>query len=137
MMPRAKIVRRRNMPPLNRSMKPRNPPWFCRTKSSKRSALIPGMGIWPPRRYTASRPSANRSRLRRSGTRKTFATASKNFITLPLRADHLGGSSGSLDLFERRLREYVRLHLDLPAQLSGAENLQAVLQLVDRAQQEQ
>src|ERR1051325_6677849 len=137
MMPSAKIVRRRNMPPLNRSRKPNSVPWFCWTHSSKRSVLIPGIGICAPMRYTASRPSANRRRLRRSGTRKTLATASKNFMELLLRADHFRRPAGCLDFFKRRFRKLVRLHTDLPFQIAAAQNFQAVLQLADHAALEQ
>src|ERR1041384_3755200 len=76
MMPRAKIVSRRNWPPLNRSTKPRNVPRLESKNCCSRSALIPGVGMCPPRRYTASSPSVNRMRLRRSGTRNTFASFS-------------------------------------------------------------
>src|SRR5277367_6017650 len=37
------------------------------------SALMPGVGMCEPRRYTANMPSVKRTRLRRSGILKMFA----------------------------------------------------------------
>src|SRR5436190_24346166 len=48
--------------------------------SSKRLASTPGIGRWPPMRYTASIASVKKTRFRRSGIRKTLAIASKNFM---------------------------------------------------------
>src|SRR5664279_873081 len=83
MIPKAKTVRRRMLPPANRSKKPKIDPEFELKNSSQRCKLIPGVGMWPPRRYTASRPSANISRLRRSGTRNMFANASNSLFMVP------------------------------------------------------
>src|SRR6266436_1531628 len=76
MMPWAKIVNRRSWPPENRSTKPSRLPLFCSKNCCSLSAFTPGVGMCPPRRYTASRPSVNRMRLRRSGMRKTLASFS-------------------------------------------------------------
>ena len=46
-------------------------------------ASIPGTGMCPPRRYTASNPRVNRTRFRRSGILNTLVIASKNFILPP------------------------------------------------------
>src|SRR5436190_7922426 len=48
--------------------------------SSKRLASTPGIGRWPPMRYTASIASVKKTRFRRSGIRKTLAIASRNFM---------------------------------------------------------
>src|SRR5579884_1858029 len=149
MMPSAKIVSRRMLPPANRSKKPKIEPCCEEKKSAHRCRLMPGVGIWLPRRYTASSPSVNRSRLRRSGTRNMFANASKNFMVtlivprltaaalllLRLRAaDYLRGAPGLLNLFHRRLRKLVRLDRDLPRQLARAENLETIAELADDSQ---
>ena len=47
---KAKIVKRRNMPPENRSMNPNKVPCACLKKSSSRLASIPGVGICAPSR---------------------------------------------------------------------------------------
>src|SRR5215831_16520924 len=141
MMPRAKTVSRRMLPPANRSKKPKIEPALELMYSSQRCKLIPGVGIWLPSRYTARSPSANRSRLRRSGTRKMFANASKNlFILTPgprelLRggADYLRRPARFLDLLHGRFRKLVRFHRDLARQLARAQHLQAVMQFLDDA----
>src|SRR5262245_24648826 len=115
MMPRANTVRRRILPPANISKKPKIEP-CCEEKNSAHFwRLIPGVGIWLPRRYTASSPRVNRSRLRRSGTRKMFANASKNFMVpfdpalLAWSANHLRLAAGLLDLLQRRFGKLMRL----------------------------
>ena len=103
------------------------------------------MGMWLPSRYTASRPSVNRSRLRRSGTRKMFANASKNFMVPFDSRRLLAGrapitsrrAAGLLDLFQSRFRKVVRLHRDLAGQLPGPEDLQTVADFLDHAQLDQ
>src|ERR1019366_9213287 len=85
------------------------------------------------------------SRLRRSGTRKMFANASRNLVIAPFdsrrsladRADHLGRSAGLLDFFHRRLGKVVGLHRNFARQLPGAQDLETVTQLLDDAQLEQ
>src|ERR1039457_5664406 len=82
------------------------------------------------------------SRLRRSGTRKMFANASRKFVIVPFdsrrsladRADHLCRSTGLLDLLQRRLRKVVSLYRNLARQLPGAEDLETFTQLLDDAQ---
>src|ERR1044071_1112925 len=76
MMPSAKTVSRRRLPPLNISTKPRNDPRCASKMRDSAAGSMPGVGMCPPRRYTASSPSVNRMRLRRSGTRNTFASFS-------------------------------------------------------------
>src|SRR5688500_5123942 len=139
MMPKAKIVRRRNMPPLNMSMKPKNVLEFCWKNASSLFASIPGVGICAPRRYTASKPSVKNTRRRRSGTRKMFATASKNlFMTLLLRGhrrfdDPFDRTAGGDYLFFRLGREQMRLHVNLAIQLTGGEDLETVVELLQNA----
>ena len=55
MIPSAKIVSLRRLPPENRSRKPRMPPPCWRKKDSSAWKLIPGTGMCPPMRYW-SRP---------------------------------------------------------------------------------
>src|ERR1700680_2671187 len=91
-------------------------------------------------------------RFRRSGIRKIFATASKNFIfaylktsqPLPdghgsesLAPDHFATSTGLLDLLQSRFRENMRLHCNLSGQLAGTQHLQPRAQLLDRTELEQ
>src|SRR4051794_28968202 len=103
--------------------------------------LIPGVGMWPPSRYTASRPRANRILLRRSGTRNMFANASKNLMVpsdsrrlLGGCADHLRRPSGLLYLIQCRLGKLVGLHRDFARQLAGPQDLESVAQLADDTQ---
>src|SRR6202048_5352840 len=84
MMPRAKIVKRRRLPPLNKSKIPRTDPWPCWKRLSSTRALMPGVGICAPMRYTASNARVNNTLFRKSGMRKRFRNASMNrFILLP------------------------------------------------------
>src|ERR1035441_4742159 len=106
---------------------------------------MPGVGMWPPSRYTASMASANSSRLRRSGTRNMFVNASNSLFMTPfdfppligLGAKHLRRSAGRLDLLQSRLGKVVGFHRDLARQYAGAEDLQAVADLVDHARPQQ
>src|SRR5579864_904063 len=94
----------------------------------------------------ASMASVKRIRLRRSGIRKTFATASKNFIFdylsrtlspclgLPLASDYCATSAGLLDLLQSRFREHMRLHRDLSRQLARSEHFQPGAQFLDHTQ---
>src|SRR5579862_7013142 len=108
----------------------------------------------------ASRPSAKKSRLRRSGILKTLAMASRNFITvdslvrfllyrflpqpaaltlgraLPGRND-FRDSAGRLNLFDRGLGKHVRLDGDLARQFARGQNLEAMAELLDHAQFDQ
>src|SRR6185295_18832630 len=145
MMPRAKTVSRRILPPANRSKKPKIDPWLRVKKSFQRWRLTPGVGTWPPSRYTASMASVNRTRLRRSGIRKTLAMASNNFMLVPqpglllagFCSDDGGLAAGLLDLFDRGARKQVRFHADLACQFARAQNLDAVSHIVDDAQLDQ
>src|SRR5882724_7681727 len=140
MMPRAKTVSRRMLPPANMSKNWKIPPFWREKISSQRIRLMPGMGTCPPNRYTASRPSVNRTRLRRSGMRKTFAIASKNFMVRSLllgrrgRADHFGRSASRLYLLHGRLGKYMSRHVDGPLQLTRPEHFQAIAQFSHFAQ---
>src|SRR5208283_1482213 len=97
-----------------------------------------GVGMCPPSRYTASMARVKPTRLRRSGIRKTLVKASRNFIADCLfRGDHGDGAARLADLLLGRFRKQVRGDLDGPRQLSPAQNLQTVFQLVDDAQLQQ
>src|SRR5438034_1164891 len=140
MMPRAKMVSRRMLPPANMSKKPKIPPWDREKISSQRRILMPGIGTCPPSRYTASRPSVNRTRLRRSGMRKTLAIASRNFIFGSLllvrrrSADHFRRAAGRLNLLHRGLGEQMRRHVNRALQLARGEHLHAISQLPHSSQ---
>src|ERR1019366_1513167 len=71
------------LPPANRSKKPKIEPAFELMNSSHLTMLMPGVGMWPPSRYTANIASANSSRLRRSGTRNMFVNASNSLFMTP------------------------------------------------------
>src|SRR6266404_280254 len=75
MIPKAKIVRRRKLPPLKRSKMPSAVPCACEKIWSSTALLIPGVGMCAPMRYTASSASVKRTRFRNSSTRKRFASA--------------------------------------------------------------
>src|SRR5690242_836155 len=97
-------------------------------------------------RYTASKPNVKRTRFRRSGIRKTFASASKNFVIVypgyPTRTEKrnllysrflgcrrfrkdFGAATGLLNLVERRFRIHVGLDTDFARQFAVAQNLQS------------
>src|ERR1017187_3652951 len=141
MMPRAKMVSLRMLPPANMSKNPKTVP-DCELKNScQRWMLMPGVGIWPPSRYTASIASVNSTRLRRSGTRKMLAKASKNLMVVcdsrrssSRRADHLRFAAGLGDLVRSRFREVMRLDRDGPRQLARAQDFETGAELVDHAQ---
>src|ERR1035441_10066676 len=129
MIPNAKTVSRRMLPPANRSKNPKIDPELELKNSSQRVMLMPGVGMWPPSRYTASMASANSSRLRRSGTRNMFVNASNSLFMTPfdfppligLGAKHLRRSAGRLDLLQSRLGKVVGFPRDLARQYAGAE----------------
>ena len=79
MMPSAKIVSLRKLPPLNRSMMPKTEPRPCSKSCWSKAVLIPGVGMNAPSRYTPSNASVNKTRLRRSGVLKIFRKASTSF----------------------------------------------------------
>src|SRR6266851_10008939 len=129
MMPRAKIVMRRMLPPENKSTKPSNDPRLCSMYCWKSAVLTPGIGMCPPTRYTASRPSVKKTRLRRSGMRKMLANlsniTSRTSNQALLQDLKLAASLGNL--FLRRFRKLVRLHRDGRLQLAIAQNLYRTL----------
>src|SRR5208337_281345 len=130
MMPRAKIVSRRKLPPLNRSKIPSTDPADCLKSSSNTLVLMPGVGMCAPRRYTASSPSVKNSRFRRSSMRKRFANAfKKRFIQFPREARlryHLERAAGLGDLFLGRRTECVGVNGELGLQLTIAQNLNGI-----------
>src|ERR1700722_17080265 len=144
MMPRAKTVSRRNMPPLNRSMKPKREPEFCWKNSARRLASIPGVGMCPPKRYTANKPSVKKMRFRRSGIRNILAIVSNSFIVAYLGAslnrsclltpDYISTAAGLLDFLQGRLRKYVRPDLDFAGDVARAQHLQPGAQFLDDAE---
>src|SRR5258706_5589995 len=135
MIPSAKIVRRRRFPPENRSRKPRMPPPCCRKNDSSAWKLIPGTGMWPPTRYTASMMNVNRTRLRRSGMLKMFLIES-NIASLSSAARRGGGddlrpAAGTRDLLGGALAELVCLHHERAGQLAVPQHLDAGIQALD------
>jgi hypothetical protein len=50
MIPSAKMVTRARLPPENMSTRPNQLPRFCSKKSMSAWALMPGVGMWLPRR---------------------------------------------------------------------------------------
>src|ERR1700733_15707702 len=131
MMPRAKMVSRRKLPPLNISMNPKIPPAFCWKYSCSRLKSTPGVGMCPPNRYTANKPNVKKMRFRRSGIRNILAIVSKSFIwsyldriSELLASDHVSTAAGLLELFQSRFRKYVRPHFNLAGDVSGAEHFE-------------
>src|SRR5262249_18819390 len=115
-------------------------PWFRLKNSSHRCRLMPGVGIWLPSRYTANSPRVNSTRFRRSGMRKTFASASKNFMIVSLPcgswlpgANHLSRTAGSLDLLQGRFGKQMGRDVDLASQLARAEDLQPIANFANDA----
>src|SRR6267154_2612732 len=89
MMPKAKIVKRRKLPPLNRSKIPSAVPCAAEKIWSSTAPLIPGVGMWAPMRYTASSANVNRTRFRNSSMRNRFASAcKKRFMRYPVKLHH-------------------------------------------------
>ena len=83
-MPKAKMVRLRKLPPLNKSNSPRAEPCAWVKMRSNSVTLIPGVGMCAPMRYTASNASVKSTRFRKSSTRNMFRMASINrFIAVP------------------------------------------------------
>src|ERR1700730_3904195 len=138
MMPSAKIVRRRRLPPLKRSKMPRNEPAPCWKMVSSTRQLMPGVGMCAPMRYTASKASVNSTRFRKSGMRKRFLKASKNrfmrlrYFLVPYLSSvanlghNLERSARCTDLFLRRRAKGVRVNGELGGQFTVAEDLDAV-----------
>src|SRR5580704_505962 len=153
MMPSAKIVMRRRLPPLNKSKIPRNEPAPCWKSIWTTRQLMPGVGICAPMRYTAKRASVKRTRFRKSGMRNMFRNASKNLLMcccfpcyrfnlartgraeaapLQIRYD-FETAAGFGDFVFRRLAEGVRVNCELHGQIAIAENLDLVELAADEA----
>src|SRR5260370_36483884 len=156
MMPSAKIVKRRRLPPLNKSKIPRTDPCPCWKRLSSTRALMPGVGVCAAMRYPASSARVNKTLFRKSGMRKRLRNASMNrFILLPLtegirrlalalasrltpqtrqqdcRAPDksrfvLEGAAGLGDLFLGGRAERVRVNGNLSCQFAIANNLDAI-----------
>src|SRR5579864_6639547 len=133
MMPNAKMVKRRRLPPLNRSKMPRTEPCPCWKSDSSTLVLMPGVGMCAPMRYTASSARVNSTRFRKSGMRKRFRNASMNRFmlypgpaSLPLRY-HLERAAGLGDLVLGGRAERVRVDREFRGQLAVAENLDPVV----------
>src|SRR5713101_8420966 len=130
MMPRAKIVRRRKLPPLKRSKRPRTDPADCAKSRSNSVTLIPGVQMCAPTRYTAKRASVNSTRFRKSSMRNMFFTASMNRF-MPVSCDsslryNLERTTRLGNLFFCRRAERLRVYRQLGRQLAIAENLDRV-----------
>src|ERR1019366_9816112 len=152
MMPSAKMVSRRRFPPVNRSARPSAEPELGLKNCASASALMPGVGMNAPRRYTASKPSVKSTRLRSSGMRKLLANFSniKTSSVLPeawpsrpkflgvnlypsrisredalteLLADQNCLAAGLLDGFLRGLRKLMRVDRNRASQLAVVEHL--------------
>src|ERR1700730_1580112 len=137
MIPSAKIVRRREFPPLKRSKMPSTEPADCLKISSRTAVLIPGVGMCAPRRYTARSPSVKKSRFRRSSIRKRFANAwMKRFLLVPrvsrLRYN-LECSARLGDLFLGGGAECMGVDGELGFQLAIAQNLDGIRCAADEA----
>src|SRR6266446_5058155 len=127
MMPRAKIVRRRKLPPLKRSKRPRTDPADCAKSRSNSVTLIPGVQMCAPMRYTAKRASVNSTRFRKSSMRNMFFTASMNrFMPVSRLSYNLERTTRLGNLFLGRRAERLRVNRQLGRQLAIAQNLDGV-----------
>ncbi len=72
MIPSAKIVTLARLPPENMSTSPNQFPRFCSKKSTRAAVLMPGVGMWLPKRYTAKSPRVKRTLFLRSGMSQMF-----------------------------------------------------------------
>src|SRR6266700_994587 len=137
MMPRAKIVRRRKLPPLKRSKRPRTDPADCAKSRSNSVTLIPGVQMCAPMRYTAKRASVNSTRFRKSSMRNMFFTASMNrFMRVSwdyLLRHNLERAARLGNLFFCRRAERMRVNRQLVGQLAIAEDLDGVRSAADKA----
>src|SRR5512134_3056591 len=118
MMPSAKIVICDRFWPENMSYKPNSPDCVCSISCRSASGLMPGVGMCPPTRYTASRPSVNNTRFLRSATAKTFLRLS----TAMLRQD-LGPAARGSDLLGRLAAELVRVDRQRLADVPARQDL--------------
>ncbi len=147
-MPSAKIVRRQNVPPENRSMNPKNDPVFCQKNASNQSASTPGVGMWAPRRYIANSPRVNRTRFRRSENAKYVGDSFEKLVhCLPSVApvlslgdrfaNHEGFAARRLDLLFCRGREKMSGHGDGARDLAVTQYLQTILKLLHDSESRQ
>src|SRR5229473_3453916 len=136
MMPRAKIVKRRRLPPLNKSKMPRTDPCPCWKSISSTRVLMPGVGMCAPMRYTASSARVNNTLFRKSGMRKRFRKASKNlFIPWPVFASlryNLESPPRLGDFLLGGGAESMRVNGDFCGQLAITENLDAISAAADK-----
>src|SRR5712664_1407292 len=130
MMPSAKIVKRRKLPPLKRSKMPSTDPADWLNICSSTAVLIPGVGMCAPMRYTASSASVNSTRFRKSSMRNMFFTASTNrFMPVSCGSSlsyNLERTTRLGNLFFCRRTERLRVNRQLGRQLAIAENLDGV-----------
>src|SRR5712691_7220810 len=126
MMPRAKIVRRRKLPPLKRSKRPRPAPADCAKSRSNSVTLIPGVQMCAPMRYTAKRASVNSTRFRKSSMRNMFFTASMNrFMPVSCESSlryNLERTTRLGNLFFGRRAKCLRVNRQLGGQLAIAQD---------------
>src|SRR5689334_572548 len=123
MMPSAKIVICDRFFPENMSYRPNIvfAAWSAIIFSA--SELTPGVGMWPPTRYTASSPSVKSTRLRRSLTATMFFSESAS-IYAPLR-QYLCRAARGGDLFGGLAAELVRANRQLLRDIAAREHLDA------------
>src|SRR5207249_3029324 len=105
----------------------------CRKNASSAWKLIPGTGMWPPTRYTASIRKVKMTRFLRSAMLKMFLSDSNIESLDSRRGDDLGPATRPRDLLQGRFAKAVRLHDDRPGQLAVAEHLDAREQLLHQA----
>src|SRR2546427_6097828 len=72
MIPSAKTVALAKLPPTKRSYRPKSELAWDENAETSASLFTPGVGMWPPRRYTQRSPTVNRIRRFSSGMRNTF-----------------------------------------------------------------
>src|SRR3954452_15596587 len=135
MMPSAKIVICERLRPENMSYRPNIVFFAWSTSSASAWGLIPGVGMCPPTRYTASSPSVNSTRLRRSATAKMFFRLSASMVLSRVRRGlrhHLCRAAGGSDLFGRLAAELVRPYRERLGDVAAGEHLD-VAALADEA----
>src|SRR5688572_31262343 len=120
--PSAKIVTRDRLPPVNMSYIPNSVFCACSERMRIASELTPGVGMKLPTRYTASMPSVNNTRLRRSATAKRFFSVSSTRLP-QLAADRLCLTTRGGQLLGGLSAELVRLHGQRLGDLTTAQHL--------------
>src|SRR5579864_6596188 len=141
MMPRAKMVSRRMLPPANRSKNPKMVPWLREKKSVQRWMLIPGVGMCAqpvdgkkPKRKQNPFAQVRDTKNVCDGFEEFHDLASASLLLRGRRPDDYGLAARFLDFFESGLRKQMRLYTDLARQLARSQNLQTVTQFVHHAQ---